>query len=536
MWLLIRCNRFLYRSPEITRNYIVEATERPGGYCFLAPGVDSGGYFARMAIEVPSAARAQVAGGQEFADFNTSLGIGTYATQMKLLHLPTIDRELGGFEGAFSANTTNGHYGFVVPYHNRVRFFGKLVRVDLFGMENITDCMLRVRFEKLDANGDPEIIGWPDINTACVTVLILETIHEDARGFKRGFMGYPYGYLSPAQFDVAIRIDVEDFGIHSTKALDMGDVRIEYGGYSGGFVDGPWACFNPFRSFVGPIGGVRSRLEVDRNHLRPFHNAVVVCVNESAWEKNASIAMDNTEFRSFDLGDVQPTLRGFADAVKVGRFVYLAPFASDVHTYSNKLIRINLGFTNIIENMDNELAKFGGHIRDIIDVLDLTQKDTGLSGFSGIFSAGKYLYLVPWRNFHIPSNGQRGFGLVPRIDMNIFDAVGIETLDLPTSIRAQIPSFPDSDLRGFSDGFASGEYGLFVPFFNGIFSGKVARFNILDMNNVQEVDLMVDRDAPDTLRGFRGGFVNNWQGTPDDIDELRRRRALRQTISADSPS
>jgi hypothetical protein len=109
--------------------------------------------------------------------------------------------------------------------------------------------------------------------------------------------------------------------------------------------------------------------------------------------------------------------------------------------------------------------------------------------------------------------------------------VGIETLDLPTSIRAQIPSFPDSDLRGFSDGFAckylkfiphththsltysltrsllmlyvhtAGEYGLLVPYFNGLFSGKVARFNILEMNNVQEVDLMVDRDVPDTLKG-----------------------------------
>lgn len=77
------------------------------------------------------------------------------------------------------------------------------------------------------------------------------------------------------------------------------------GGYSGGFEDGPWACFNPFRSFVGPIGGVRSRLEVDRNHLRAFHNAVVVCVNQSAWGKNASAAMDGSEVRSFDLGDVQ---------------------------------------------------------------------------------------------------------------------------------------------------------------------------------------------------------------------------------------
>ena len=33
---------FLYRSEEVTRNYIVEAGERPEGYCFLAPGVDSG--------------------------------------------------------------------------------------------------------------------------------------------------------------------------------------------------------------------------------------------------------------------------------------------------------------------------------------------------------------------------------------------------------------------------------------------------------------------------------------------------------------
>lgn len=117
--------------------------------------------------------------------------------------------------------------------------------------------------------------------------------------------------------------------------------------------------------------------------------------------------------------------------------------------------------------------------------------------------------------------------------------MGIDVLDLTTSVRAQIPSFPDSDLRGFSDGFAckymtttllqprclcactltasnvksnkshntvlsiilAGVYGLFVPYFNGIFSGKVARINILEMDNVQEVDLMVDRDVPDTLRG-----------------------------------
>lgn len=50
--------------------------------------------------------------------------------------------------------------------------------------------------------------GSGDSRLACVTVLYLESLHEDARGFKRGFMGTKYGYLSPAQFDVAIRFDV----------------------------------------------------------------------------------------------------------------------------------------------------------------------------------------------------------------------------------------------------------------------------------------------------------------------------------------
>lgn len=47
----------------------------------------------------------------------------------------------------------------------------------------------------------------------------------------------------------------------------------------------------------------------------------------------------------------------------------------------------------------------------------------------------------------------------------------------------------------------AGSYGLNVPYFNGIFSGKVARFNLFDLDNVQEVDLTVDRQAPDTLKG-----------------------------------
>lgn len=39
--------------------------------------------------------------------------------------------------------------------------------------------------------------------------------------------------------------------------------------------------------------------------------------------------------------------------------------------------------------------------------------------------------------------------------MNDFGLNGIDFIDIPTTIRTQIPSFPDFKLRGFMGGFAS---------------------------------------------------------------------------------
>ena len=68
----------------------------------------------------------------------------------------------------------------------------------------------------------------------------------------------------------------------------------------------------------------------------------------------------------------------------------------------------------------------------------------------------------------------------------------------------------------------AGLYGVLVPFFNSIFSGKIARFQteigpnfipIGDMSaDVQELNIVVDRERPNTYRGFRGGFVSMWPG------------------------
>jgi hypothetical protein len=64
----------------------------------------------------------------------------------------------------------------------------------------------------------------------------------------------------------------------------------------------------------------------------------------------------------------------------------------------------------------------------------------------------------------------------------------------------------------------AGKYGVFVPFYNAIFSGKVGRMNILAWNDIQELDLSQDRVLVDVLKGFRGGFVSEWQGKSDDLE------------------
>jgi len=49
---------------------------------------------------------------------------------------------------------------------------------------------------------------------------------------------------------------------------------------------------------------------------------------------------------------------GFSDALRVGRYAYLTPLSQAEHMYSSKLIRINLGQTDIGSTIDT-LTKAG---------------------------------------------------------------------------------------------------------------------------------------------------------------------------------
>jgi hypothetical protein len=121
------------------------------------------------------------------------------------------------------------------------------VRINLLQMANASNCQERFVVEKLLPNGSINYTMSPllygNISDACVHVLDLTSKHFLAKGFRRGFLGYPYGYLSPSDEPLLVRLDLEHFSLTTTRMVDLSPLGNIYGGYSGGFADGTIACF-----------------------------------------------------------------------------------------------------------------------------------------------------------------------------------------------------------------------------------------------------------------------------------------------------
>jgi len=110
-------------------------------------------------------------------------------------------------------------------------------------MSNASECIKNYLIESMNSNGVITKIGPSDSSTACVHILDLATLHPFAKGFRKGFNGYPFGYLSAGAFSVIARLDLENYGLATTKLIDLGLVDSTFGGYSGGFADGLWSCY-----------------------------------------------------------------------------------------------------------------------------------------------------------------------------------------------------------------------------------------------------------------------------------------------------
>ena len=89
-------------------------------------------------------------------------------------------------------------------------------------------------------------------------------------------------------------------------------------------------------------------------------------------------------------------------------------------------------------------------------------------------------------------------GKIARVDLSDFATVAV--LDL---------TLTDADLKGFYGGFTDGRYGYFVPHYNGAYFGKIARVDLSDFATVAVLDLTLT--DPD-LKGFMGGFTDGRYG------------------------
>ena len=506
------------RSQQYEIRYYTEASNRPNGYGYLVPGIDTSGIFVSLRLEMNfSAVRAQKPKGQEFAEYYSYLGMGPYKDQLQLLPLLEIDPDLTGFEGGYFINSSSSrNYAILVPHYNGKNFSGKVVAIDLDAMRfNASICVKAVRTEFLNQTSGAIVQAGHNSSSACITVLDLSTLHHNATGFRRGFVSHPYVYLSPGEYSVAVRLDIDSFTLNSTRVVDMSLLDPTFGGYSGGFVDGDWACFSPYRTYIGPVGvggvnGIRSSYRDDRFQLQPYYYSVLTCLHSELWSNTSG------RYISYDFSKVYPDLQGFSDAIKVGRYAYFSPYMDSSSTYSSKLVRLYLGDSSDVGDTIVTAASTS-NLRKLTTVVDLAYLNDSYRGFSGIFNAGKYLFLVPYRNFNLPSIGNRGHGNVVRVDMNDFSLAGVQVVDTSSVGRAQIPNDTDVDLRGYSYGFAEGNYAVFVPFFNGLISGKMGRIrlsNLYDLGNmnftaddVQALDLTEYLPDPGVLKGFRGGFT-----------------------------
>jgi hypothetical protein len=285
--------------------------------------------------------------------------------------------------------------------------------------------------------------------------LDLSLVSSDLEGFYGGFTDGRYGYFVPNYGGSVLRgkvarIDLQNFATGGVATLDLATIDSGLKGFAGGFTDGRYGYFVPWEN------GSRSG-KVGRVDLQNFAPSGVI---------------------TLDLAAVDSGLKGFDGGFTDGRYGYFVPF--DNGSPSGKVARVDL----------QNFAPSG------VVTLDLTTVDSGLKGFYGGFTDGRYGYFAPTNNGS-PS------GKVARVDLQDFAPSGVVTLDLATV---------DSGLKGFSGGFTDGRYGYFVPSYNGSdLSGKVAR---VDLQNFAPSGVAtLDLTAVDSgLKGFYGGFTDGHYG------------------------
>jgi hypothetical protein len=200
-----------------------------------------------------------------------------------------------------------------------------------------------------------------------VTILDLTEFDEDLKGFYGGFTDGRYGYYVPFRngdfpFGKVARVDLNNFTVTGVTVLDLSDKDLKLEGFRGGFTDGRYGYFVPDSNMWGDNGYLA------RVDLQDFTTSGVAMLN---------------------LQDVDSDLTGLTGGFTDGRYGY---FLKNDYTYFwSKVARVDL--------QDFTTAS-----------VSVTTLSPGAI-YGGSFSDGRFGYFAPYVNYYAFS------GLAKRIPL-----------------------------------------------------------------------------------------------------------------------
>ena len=341
---------------------------------------------------------------------------------------PNNTNGLKGFKGGF----TDGRYGYFVPNYHDGSYQGKVARVDLndFSSVDMLDLDPDGTLDPANTNGLKGFQGGftdgrygyfvPNLQPSThgnvarvdlsdfssVSSLNLGLTDGDLVGFAGGFTDGRYGYLVPGTNSKIPRIDLNDFTTVSYLDLDPNNVG-GYNSFRGGFTDGVYGYFSSQSKFVrfnlkdfndfetlnfeDDSGNGGCFTDGRYAYTIPYRNSA----NQAVYDM---YRIDLIDFKIIDvlkLNQANPginyngnnnLLAGFLGGFTDGRYGYLVPHYSGGPSRSSVAARVDL----------NDFST--------VDVLDFSNTDSGLRGFQGGFTDGRYGYFVP--NYNGAYNGK----------------------------------------------------------------------------------------------------------------------------------
>jgi hypothetical protein len=332
------------------------------------------------------------------------------------------------------------------------------------------------------------------INQSSFSFFDTHSLNSNSVGFwGAGFDGN-YIYLAPNKGGASgqiTRFNVrEPFNSASSYSFfDMATLNSSAKGFSGVVFDGNYMYFIPYYA-NGAYSGVAARYD----RRSPFNDA--------------------SSYTFYDLSNINLACKGFWGGLYHNGYIYFCPNTYNGSQYSGYIVRYNtsLSFT--------DLASY--------ETFNLATIDANLKGFSGIVSAGSFIYFIPYQN---AAGVAHGNFVLYDTGGDFTNAASYNFLDLTTAVSGSC--------KGFIGGTFDGRYVYLIPNDNST-SGVVTRYNIeTDFSTGASYDTFDLATLNINLKAFFGGsfdgkyvyFVPNAQGASGMVAQYDITQPLSNTSS-----